>query len=119
MNLTVLNNSKIVFTSNKSWLHPLFDLMDFLTPGNIPAEKLFVQDKLIGRGAAVLLAKMGITRCHGKIISKRALPVLDEYRIAYSYDTLVEQLECKTEIVLTDDMSLQEAFLELSRRAGR
>lgn len=119
MNLTVLENEKIVFTSNKSWLYPLFDLMDFLTPGTVAAERLFVQDKLIGRGAAVLLAKMGITKCHGKIISERALPVLDENGISYSYDTLVKQLACKTETVLTDDMTLQAAFLELSRRAGR
>jgi hypothetical protein len=119
MNLTVQNNNEIVFTSNKSWLYPLFDLMDFLAPGTIPAKNLFVQDKLIGRGAAVLLAKMGILKCHGKIISKRALPVLEEYGITYSYDLLVEQLECRTEIVLTESMSLKEAYCELSRRAGR
>jgi Domain of unknown function (DUF1893) len=119
MNLTVRKDDEIIFTSDKSWLHPLFELMDFLEPGTITVKNLYVLDKLIGRGAAVLLAKMGITQCHGKIISKRALPVLEEYGIIYSYDTLVDQLECKTEIVLTDDMSLQDAFLELSRRAGR
>ena len=119
MNLTVRKNDEIVFTSNKSWLHPLFDLMDFLAPGTIPAKNLFVQDKLIGRGAAVLLAKMGIANCHGKIISKRALPVLEEYGIAYTYDTLVDQLECQTENVLTESMTLEEAYQELARRAGR
>jgi len=119
MNLTVRKDDEIVFTSNKSWLYPLFDLMEFLTSGTITANTLFVQDKLIGRGAAVLLAKMGIMHCHGKIISKRALPVLEEHGITYSYDKLVDQLECQTEIVLTDNMTLEEAYLELSRRAGR
>ncbi len=119
MNFTVSQDDKIVFTSDKSWLHPLFELMDFLASGSISAETLFIQDKLIGRGAAILLAKMGIIKCHGKIVSKRALPILEEYGIIYSYDTLVEQLECQTEIVLTESMTLEEAYLELSRRAGR
>ena len=62
---------------------------------------------------------MGITVCHGRVMSRRALPVLERHGISYSYDTLVDTLQCQTESVLTDDMPLQAALEELRRRAGR
>ncbi len=118
-NLEVYQLDTVIFSSDGAWLHPLFELMDYIEREQIPPETLTVHDKLIGRGAAVLLASMGIPACHGRVMSRRALPVLKRYGISYSYDTLVDSLQCMTESVLTDDMPLQAALEELQRRAGR
>ncbi|MDA3958504.1 DUF1893 domain-containing protein [Oceanispirochaeta sp.] len=119
MNLTVTQNSSVVFTHNGHWLHPLFALEDFLTGSDLDASQLYLNDKLIGRGAAVLIHRMGFRRCHGQTLSIRGLTLLKELGIQCSYDLLVDRLDCQTELVLTDDLSLDDAYLELCRRAGR
>ena len=93
--------------------------MDFLLENSINSEGLTLEDKIIGRGAAVLIAKMEIKYCHGRIISEKALPVLERYNINYTYDTLVERIQCQTETALTDTMNLEECYENLKKRAGR
>ncbi len=119
MNLTVYRGEETVFTDNGNWLHPLFALEDFLKDRDIDPASLRLKDKLIGRGAAVLIQRMGISECHGTIVSSRGLSYLEKHSIQCTYDELVDRLECQTELVLTDEMSPEDAYSELSRRAGR
>lgn len=119
MNLTVSCRDEIIFTHDGHWLHPLFALLDFLdSSDHIPSE-LFLTDKLIGRGAAVLIHRMGIRRCHGLTVSSKGLSYFKKKSIECTYDSLVEKLDCQTELVLSDELSSEEAYVELSRRAGR
>ncbi len=117
--LQVYRGEVLVFSSNGNWLHPLFELEDFLADSGRDAEDLLLRDKLIGRGAAVLIARMGFRTCHGAVVSRRALPVLDDHGITCTRDELVDRLDCATETALTDDMSLESAYAEIARRAGR
>ncbi len=119
MNLIVKYMDREIFSNDGKWLHPLFALEDFLKTGSYPVNKLQLIDKIIGRGAAVLIAKMEIKNIHGKLLSKKAIPILEDNNINFTYDTLVDQITCKTEIILTDDMDLQQCYIELARRAGR
>jgi Domain of unknown function (DUF1893) len=118
-NLIVKEKNTIIFTSDGHWLYPLFELENFLNSSTYSIDDISLDDKLIGRGAAVLITAMGIKRCHGRILSRKALTVLDHYKIHYTYDELVDSLQCQTETALTDDMSLDESYEELARRAGR
>ena len=119
MNCVVKRQEEILFEHDGNWLHPLFALEDFLNKENLKTEDLYLEDKLIGRGAAVLIACMGIQRCHGRVVSRKALPLAEEYNITITWDTLVDTLACQTEQILTGDMTLEESYRELSRRAGR
>ncbi len=119
MNCVVKRQEVILFEHDGNWLHPLFALEDFLAGENLKADDLSLEDKLIGRGAAILIARMGIKRCHGRVVSRKALPVAEKYNITLTWDSLVDTLSCQTEQVLTEDMSLEESYRELARRAGR
>jgi len=119
LNLTVTGPDDFLFTHNGHWLHPLFALEDYLRNRNTDPSSLFLQDKLIGRGAAVLICRMGFKKCHGVTVSKKGLDYFHRYGIECTYDTLVDKLDCQTELVLTDDLSDDDAYEELNRRAGR
>jgi Domain of unknown function (DUF1893) len=119
LNLTVSCRDEIIFTHDGHWLHPLFALMDFLASSDYTTSELFLTDKLIGRGAAVLISRMGIRRCHAVTVSSKGLSYFKQKSIECTYDNLVEKLDCQTELVLTDELSSEEAYVELSRRAGR
>lgn len=119
MNLTVSHQNRIIFSHDGHWLHPLFALEDFLNDSEYDPAELYLKDKLIGRAAAVLIHRMGFKNCHGNIISSRAVKFFEEQNIKFTYVELVKRLECQTELILTDDVSPDEAYAELCRRAGR
>ena len=119
MNLTVYYQDKQIFCHNGHWLHPLFALEDFLQDKDYHRGHLRLEDKLIGRGAAVLIHTMGILACHGKTVSRRGLSYCQKVSIQCTYDHLVDRLDCQTELLLGDTMDTKEAYRELSRRAGR
>jgi len=119
LNLIVKGPDNFIFTDDGHWLHPLFALEDHLKSLDVDSSLLELRDKLIGRGAAVLICRMGIKKCHGSVVSRRGLSYLNKYSIECTYDTLVDRLDCQTELVLTDEMSSDDAYSELSRRAGR
>ena len=119
MNLKVYSGESLVFKHDGKWLHPLFALEDFLKDSNLEAESLSLEDKLIGRAAAVLIVRMGIKKCHAGTISSRAVSLLETTDVVWSYDHIVDRLECQTEMILTDNMSMDDSYAELARRAGR
>jgi zinc transport system ATP-binding protein len=108
-----------LFTSDSRWLHPLFELHDFLQREQISASELFLRDKIAGKAAACMIVCIGITKCHIELISRRAMQVFEKAKVTYSYDNIVEQIDCRTEYLIGDDMSVEDAWLFLRKRAGR
>ena len=117
--LIVSSGENIIFTSDQHWLFPLFELEDFLNQNNINAEDLFLQDKIAGKAAACLISYLGIKKCHIELLSERAIPVFLKNRISFTYDNLVEHIQCRTEDLITDQMSIDDTYLFLRKRAGR
>ena len=60
--LTVLYEGSPIFTSHGKWLHPLFELEDDLAAHPIQPENLILQDKIIGKAAALLIHRLGFRR---------------------------------------------------------
>ena len=108
-----------VFTSDSRWLHPLFELHDFLQREQLPAPELFLRDKIAGKAAACMMAYMGIRQCHVELVSRRALPVFEKAGISCSYERITEQIDCCTEELIDGDMPLEDVWLLLRKRAGR
>jgi zinc transport system ATP-binding protein len=117
--LIVSHKDKVVFSSNQHWLYPLFELEDFLKQNNINASELFVRDKIAGRAAACLMVHLGIKQCHIGLISRLATTVYDRCGVAYTYDKIVDEIQCRTENLIDDDMRIADAYLLLRKRAGR
>lgn len=80
---------------------------------------MFLKDKVAGKAAACLIAYLGIRNCHIELLSKRAIPVFEQNNIRFSYDRLVDRIQCSTEDLIDDRMSIGETYLFLRKRAGR
>lgn len=117
--LVVSHHDKVIFTSNQHWLYPLFELEDFLKQHPIKTSELVLTDKIAGRAAAWLIVHLGIKRCHIVLISKLAIPILEKHGIIFTYDQIVEQIQCRTETLITNDMGVSDVYLFLRKRAGR
>jgi len=117
--LIAILNDQTVFSSDQHWLYPLFELEDYLKQSKIGADKLFLNDKIAGKAAACLIVYLGIKRCHIDLLSERAIPVFKANGIEFTYDNLVDHIQCRTEDLITDKMSIADAYLFLRKRAGR
>jgi len=117
--LVVKLNTHTVFTSDQHWLYPLFELEDFLKQSGTIADDLFLSDKIAGKAAACLIVFLGIKKCHIELLSERAIPVFETNNIEFTYDHLVDHIQCRTEDMINDKMSISDAYLFLRKRAGR
>jgi len=117
--LILLHKDLPVFTSDEHWLYPLFELELFLKESSIPVDQLFLKDKIAGKAAASLIVRLGIRNCFIELLSERAKPVFEQYGVNYGYDQLVDHIQCRTEDLISDKMSLEETYLFLRKRAGK
>lgn len=117
--LIIKLNDQTVFTSDQHWLYPLFEFEDYLKQSGKGADHLFLKDKIAGKAAACLIVFLGIKRCHIELLSERAIPVFKANGIEFTYDNLVDHIQCRTEDLITDKMSIADAYLFLRKRAGR
>jgi hypothetical protein len=53
------------------------------------------------------------------VLSELAKVVLERYDVRFSYTTIVERIECQTEILLADVENLEQAYRIVEARAGR
>ncbi len=82
----VMTDGKIVFSSD---VKGVFSLLDLIEKKEYNFTEFSAADKVIGRGAALLYAKMKIKEVHGIVMSEKAKEIFDLYAISYSFGTLV------------------------------
>lgn len=117
--LKVVLNNEVVFQSDKSWLHPLFELEEFLQDHPIEMSRAEVHDKVIGKAAAMLIARMGAGSAHGEVMSKLGREVFQQEGIPHTYGKLVACIDCQTEELLLEVNDLERAYEILIERANR
>lgn len=117
--LEFLIDGQVLFTSTGKWLHPLFELEQFLKVRKISAFKGEIHDKVVGRGSAFLIVRMGIRRAHAGLLSLLGKAVLDHAGVACTWDVLVEEIECRTEGILREITDPEEAYRILAERARK
>ncbi len=108
-----------IFSSGDGWLHPLFELEEFLKPLGIDTSRVFVTDTIVGKAAAILLVRLGIRDVFAGILSDPAREYFESHNVAYAFGTKVERIECKTEELLGDVDDSGKAYAILEERAGR
>ena len=117
--LTVLHESTPIFTSHGKWLHPLFELEAYLAEHPIQPEDLILQDKIIGKAAALLIYRLGFRTVKAGILGRLGEAVLQRYGIAYTYEQLVDSIHCQTEDLLAEVEDPEAAYQLVRVRAGR
>jgi hypothetical protein len=117
--LTVFHNGTPIFTSYGTWLHPLFELEAYLAEHSIQPESLILQDKIIGKAAALLIFRLGFQTVKAGVLSRLGEAVLQRHGIVYSYAQLVERIHCQTEELLATVEDPEEAYRLVKIRAGR
>ena len=118
MTLRLLAGERTLFTSERHWLHPLFELELFFAQGCDPAGTQLV-DRITGRAAAFLVARLGIRSLRTGILSRRALPVLERFGVRVQCVTLVDQVLCATEDELWTVQDPEAAYALLQARRAR
>lgn len=71
-------------------------------------------DKVVGKAAAYLYVLLGVRAVHALVISRSALAVLEEHKIAVSYDTCVDAIRNRTN---TGFCPMEQAVMEISHPA--
>ena len=117
--LSVLRDGVPIFTSHSKWLHPLFELEDYLADHPISPDGLVLQDKIIGKAAALLIHRLGFRTVKAGILSKPGEAVLQCDGIAYAYEQIVDRIRCQTEELLAEVEESEDAYDLLKVRAGR
>lgn len=117
--LKVLLNNEVVFESGKKWLHPLFELEDYLKNHPLDMSSAEVHDRVIGKAAAMLIARMGAGSAHGEVMSELARGVFLQADIPHKYKKLVARIDCQTEELLLDVNDIERAHEMLVEHAGK
>jgi zinc transport system ATP-binding protein len=107
---------RTAFASTGRWLHPLFELSDFLDRTRIDVSAAELRDKVVGRGSAFLVVRLGIRRLHAALLSRLGKDVLDRAGVEVTWDTLVDRIACATESLLESVTDADEAWRILSDR---
>lgn len=109
----------VLFTSDEHWLFPLFELEQFLISNTFQPNELYLKDKIAGKAAAALIVRLGIKKCYIELLSERAIPIFEQAGVEYSFNQIVEHIQCRTEDLISDQMSLEDTYLFLRKRAGK
>ena len=117
--LIVLHEETPVFTSHSNWLYPLLELEAYLAEHPVQPERLVLQDKIIGKAAALLITRLGFCTVTAGILSRLGETVFHRYEIAYTYEQLVDRIHCQTEELLAQVEDPEEAYRLVKVRAGR
>jgi zinc transport system ATP-binding protein len=118
LTLRLHRGGQVLFSSEKHWLHPLFELEEVLIRIGDPTG-LLVADRITGRAAAFLLARLGIRRLRTGLLSHAAIPVLDGQGIEYRCAELIEKVSCSTETLLAGIQDPETAYALVRERWER
>lgn len=127
ISLQVFANDELIYESSEKWLHPLFNLENFLQNNKKNYNSLESHDSAIGKAAAVLSIRCGIKKINAELISENALVYIDKYnetlsddeKIKITYKNKVPKLLCATENQLENLFDSDEMYFLLRQRAKK
>ncbi len=77
----------------KYYKNRINDIREILEEDKSALKNAIIADKVIGKVAASILVVAGATEIYADVISKYAVPVLEENNIKYEYNKLVDYIE--------------------------
>src|SRR4029450_1230026 len=94
--LIVFRNGTPIFTSHGTWLYPLFELEAYLADHTFQPDTLILQDKIIGKAAALLIHRLGFRTVQAGVLSRLGEAVLQRRGIVYTSGQLGDRIPCPT-----------------------
>ncbi|PKM62559.1 MAG: DUF1893 domain-containing protein [Firmicutes bacterium HGW-Firmicutes-21] len=111
-------NGDTVYRSDKKGIIPIMDLLDGDKKVLLNAS---VADKIIGGAAAFLLVYGGVSEVYGETMSDKAVSVLENAGIPFTYGTLVPHIKnrsgddlCPLERLCLNAATPTEAYKEIT-----
>ncbi len=117
VSLRAYHEEREVFSSIGKWLYPLFELEQFLDTSSYRPESLRLEDKIVGKAAALLLVRLGIRQVRAGVLSRLGREVLEAHQVSYSAEQIVERIDCQTEILLAEVEDPDQAYRIVRARA--
>jgi zinc transport system ATP-binding protein len=119
LTLRLYQGGEVVFSSEKHWLHPLFELEAFFAQSGLDPAGTTLVDRVTGRAAAFMVVRLGIRELRTLVLSRRAIPVLEQAGVRYACREEVDRILCATEDLLAPIQDPEAAWDLLQERRGR
>lgn len=120
--LVVAYDNGAVLTYDENGIKPLFNHLD--RHGNF--KDCYIFDKVTGKASALVLAYGGAASLHTGVLSKEAIPVLEQYNIEYTADLVVDFIvnqkkddKCPMEKTVASIDNPEEAYKILREKFGK
>ena len=112
LTLAIVKDGECIYKSQERGIYPLYCAWKALGQ---ELKKTVAADKVIGKGAALFYAYMGIGSIYAEIVSESALSVLELYQIPIEYKKRVVRIEnrdrtgsCPVETLAQDIQDLDD-----------
>jgi zinc transport system ATP-binding protein len=112
-------DGELIFHSSGKWLHPLFELENFLKQQNYDPASLIVKDKIVGRAAALVQVYLGVKTVQAGMMSKLGKEIFNHFQINYKYENMVDRIQCRTEEILKGEFDPEKAYLVIKAIAEK
>lgn len=96
------------------------DIKDILKENKLALKDAIIADKVIGKVAGTILTVAGVKEIYADVMSKYAIPVLEENLIKYEYKTLTEYVinnakngMCPMENKYKDEKDINKIYNEM------
>ena len=118
------NASLVVLYSNgeckEYYQNRINDIKDILKQDKSALEGAVIADKVIGKVASSILCVAGVTEIYADVMSKYAIPVLEENNVKYEYKTLADYVQnndktgmCPMENKYKDENNINTIYNEM------
>ena len=115
----VLVKNESVYISGKSGIAPM---LDYLGAG-VPLKGFSAADRIVGKAAAMLFVRAGVTEVYGEVMSRGGADYLKEHGVARSWGTLTDVIinrtgtgMCPMEQTVRSIDDFREAYCALSAK---
>lgn len=118
------NASLVVLYSNgeckEYYQNRIKDIKEILQDNKLALQGATIADKVIGKVAGSILAVAGVKEIYSDVISKYAIPVLDNNNIRYEYKKIVKYIQnndktgmCPMENKYKDELDINKIYNEI------
>lgn len=110
------NEKTELFRSNAHWLHPVFELEQYLlyaeSRAHVDRANYVVYDKILGLGSAYLFLHLRLSVVLTTVGSIAGISLLKANDVCCLFDNKIDALECHTEelLALKRNISVSEAY---------
>lgn len=118
------NASLVVLYSNgeckEYYQDRIKDIKEILQNNNLALQGATIADKVIGKVAGSILAVAGVKEIYSDVISKYAIPVLNNSNIHFEYKKIVDYIQnndktgmCPMENKYKDELNINKIFYDI------